>query len=159
MHPLLRSKLTTAALAALTLWMGVLVGSAGIRRYTSASDLGALEARIDDAQRENQRLEGEIARMQKPQWLTLELFGAQEVTAVAVFGEVIGNDGIQDAQIQVAGAKPGEVRAFDTGPGNMVLDQLTEIQTGGRLRYDRDGRIAASGRIDRALLDRLLQDH
>ena len=53
------------------MWMGVLVVSAGIRRYTSASDLGALEARIDDAQRENQRLEGEIARMQKPQWLTL----------------------------------------------------------------------------------------
>jgi cell division protein FtsL len=71
MHPLLRSKFTTVMLAALTLWMGVLVVSAGIRRYTAASQLDALQTRIDDSQRENQRLEDEIGRMQKPQWLTL----------------------------------------------------------------------------------------
>lgn len=48
--------------------------------------------------------------------------------------------------------------AFDTGPGNMVIDQLAEAMTGGRLRFDRGGAIAGKGRVDRALLDRLLAD-
>jgi anhydro-N-acetylmuramic acid kinase len=42
--------------------------------------------------------------------------------------------------------------AFDTGPGNMVLDALAERATGGRLRLDRGGRLAAAGRVDAALL-------
>ena len=71
MHPLFRSKLTTVALVVLTLWFGVLVVSAGIRRYGAASELSALEVRIDDAQRENARLESEVQRMQQPQWLAL----------------------------------------------------------------------------------------
>ena len=45
---------------------------------------------------------------EKPQWITLELPVPQPVTAVALFGEAVGNDGVRDAQIQVAGAKPGE---------------------------------------------------
>ncbi len=49
-----------------------------------------------------------------PQWITLELFGTQAVSAVAVFGERIDNDGIQDAQVQVAGAKPGEFTTVAT---------------------------------------------
>lgn len=56
------------------------------------------------------------------------------------------------------GAKPQHVVAFDTGPGNMVIDALAAKLTRGRQRLDRDGRIAASGRIDRRLLDRLLAD-
>jgi anhydro-N-acetylmuramic acid kinase len=54
------------------------------------------------------------------------------------------------------GAKPKHVVAFDTGPGNMVIDALATELTRGRQRLDRDGHIAASGRIDRALLDGLL---
>jgi len=53
-------------------------------------------------------------------------------------------------------ARPPEVTAFDTGPGNMVIDALTAEFTKGRERFDRDGRIAAAGRLDRRLLDRLL---
>jgi anhydro-N-acetylmuramic acid kinase len=56
------------------------------------------------------------------------------------------------------GAAPEQVIAFDTGPGNMVIDALTAEFTHGRQRYDRDGRVAARGKIDRALLDRLLSD-
>lgn len=52
----------------------------------------------------------------------------------------------------------GEVIAFDTGPGNMVIDALARAHSKGRLTYDRGGRIAASGRVDRALLRRLLLD-
>lgn len=48
--------------------------------------------------------------------------------------------------------------AFDTGPGNMVIDQLTERITGGKRRFDRDGAIAAKGHIDRPLLNSLLAD-
>lgn len=51
-----------------------------------------------------------------------------------------------------------EVVAFDTGPGNMVIDALVREHTGGRMQYDRDGRLAARGRVDRKLLDQLLAD-
>jgi anhydro-N-acetylmuramic acid kinase len=56
------------------------------------------------------------------------------------------------------GAAPGEVMAFDTGPGNMVIDALVAELTSGRKRYDRGGQIAGRGRVDRALLDRILVD-
>jgi anhydro-N-acetylmuramic acid kinase len=55
-------------------------------------------------------------------------------------------------------ALPADVIAFDTGPGNMVIDALTAEYTKGRERFDRDGRIAVAGRLDRRLLDRLLAD-
>ena len=50
------------------------------------------------------------------------------------------------------------VQGFDCGPGNMVLDELAARFTGGAERFDRDGRFAAAGRIDQALLDDLLAD-
>ena len=53
-------------------------------------------------------------------------------------------------------AKPEDVIAFDTGPGNMVIDALANEFTHGRRHFDRDGRIAAQGRLHRRLLDRLL---
>jgi anhydro-N-acetylmuramic acid kinase len=48
------------------------------------------------------------------------------------------------------------VRAFDTGPGNMLLDLAVAEGTHGRLAYDRGGRIALAGRVDGALLAWLL---
>ncbi len=55
-------------------------------------------------------------------------------------------------------ARPEEVVAFDTGPGNMVIDALAREYTGGKLAYDRDGEIAARGQVHPELLDRLLAD-
>jgi len=55
-------------------------------------------------------------------------------------------------------SREGRVTAFDTGPGNMVIDQLVALHTGGKQRFDRGGRIAASGRVNRKLLDELLAD-
>lgn len=49
--------------------------------------------------------------------------------------------------------------AFDTGPGNMVIDQLTGRLTQGKQRFDRDGSIAARGHVNRPLLDSLLADN
>jgi anhydro-N-acetylmuramic acid kinase len=54
------------------------------------------------------------------------------------------------------GAQPGDVVAFDTGAGNMVIDALASEYTRGKLRFDRGGRIARQGRVDRGLLDELL---
>ena len=53
------------------------------------------------------------------------------------------------------GAGPDEVIAFDTGPGNMIIDGLVEEFTNGAERFDRDGERAASGRVAEALLGRL----
>ena len=50
------------------------------------------------------------------------------------------------------------VIAFDTGPGNMVIDQLVSRITQGRQTYDRDGAIAATGDLDPKLLAKLLRD-
>jgi anhydro-N-acetylmuramic acid kinase len=57
-----------------------------------------------------------------------------------------------------AGAAPEQVVAFDTGPGNMVIDQLVEEYSSGKLHYDRGGKLAARGNVNRALLDDLLRD-
>jgi anhydro-N-acetylmuramic acid kinase len=48
--------------------------------------------------------------------------------------------------------------AFDTGPGNMVIDQLVERATQGRKRYDRDGAMASRGHVNEPLLTSLLRD-
>lgn|GEM_PF-18699 len=64
--------------------------------------------------------------------------------------------GIANVTILPAGGTPDEVFAFDTGPGNMVVDALMR-QLFDR-RYDADGLVAASGRVDEALLDDLLGD-
>ncbi|MGD9507991.1 MAG: anhydro-N-acetylmuramic acid kinase [Geminicoccaceae bacterium] len=45
---------------------------------------------------------------------------------------------------------------FDCGPGNMVLDELVRRMSGGRESCDRDGRLAAAGRVDETLLAELL---
>ena len=51
------------------------------------------------------------------------------------------------------GASP-VVTAFDTGPANVLLDLAVRTWTGGRRRFDRDGRMAAAGKVDEALLAR-----
>src|SRR5712691_11352399 len=63
--------------------------------------------------------------------------------------------GIANLTAIPANAKPGHVIAFDTGPGNMVIDAVTEKLFG--QRYDRDGRIAASGRVLDHVVARLMQ--
>ncbi|MFF4366989.1 anhydro-N-acetylmuramic acid kinase [Streptomyces sp. NPDC001594] len=52
----------------------------------------------------------------------------------------------------------GPPTAFDTGPGNALLDAAVTELTAGRLRYDQDGALAAAGRVHPPLLRRLLAE-
>jgi anhydro-N-acetylmuramic acid kinase len=64
--------------------------------------------------------------------------------------------GIANLTYIPAGAGAEDVVAFDTGPGNMVIDAVVRRYTGGRLTFDEDGRIASRGSVDERLLDQLL---
>ncbi|MFD5773501.1 anhydro-N-acetylmuramic acid kinase [Streptomyces fungicidicus] len=61
------------------------------------------------------------------------------------------------ANLTVAGAA-GDPVAFDTGPANALVDAAAHALTDGRLEYDRDGALAARGRVDTALLQALLDE-
>ncbi len=61
-------------------------------------------------------------------------------------GRMVQNiGGIANLTVIPAGAAAGDVVAFDTGPGNMVIDAVTEKLFG--QPFDRGGRIAASGKV------------
>jgi len=61
-------------------------------------------------------------------------------------GRIVQNiGGIANLTAIPAGAAANDVVAFDTGPGNMVIDAVTEKLFG--QPFDRAGRIAASGKV------------
>lgn len=66
--------------------------------------------------------------------------------------------GIANVTVIPPGAAPSDVFAFDTGPGNMVVDALTNHFSRGHARFDRDAKLARTGRVIPALLDSLLAD-
>ncbi len=55
------------------------------------------------------------------------------------------------------GKRNGAILAFDSGPANMPIDLAVRRLTRGAEAFDCDGRLAASGRVDGALLSRLLE--
>ena len=55
-----------------------------------------------------------------------------------------------------AGESEGAIRAFDTGPGNALLDDWADRHSGRPL--DRDGALARAGRVDEAALAALLDN-
>jgi len=59
--------------------------------------------------------------------------------------------GIANITVIPAGARPENVIAFDTGPGNMIMDALAPP-------FDRDGEKARAGRVNEVLLAGLLAD-
>ncbi|WP_447973743.1 anhydro-N-acetylmuramic acid kinase [Nitrospira sp. Kam-Ns4a] len=69
---------------------------------------------------------------------------------------IVNLGGISNVTYLPAGGALTDVLAFDTGPGNMVLDALVHRLTGGRQTMDRDGRRAGRGRVDAELLATLL---
>jgi anhydro-N-acetylmuramic acid kinase len=55
-----------------------------------------------------------------------------------------------------AGSGPSDLIAFDTGPGNMVIDALMERFFG--KKYDRGGRVAARGRVLEPVVKNILRE-
>ena len=66
--------------------------------------------------------------------------------------------GIGNMTVMPAGAKPRDVFAFDTGPGNMIIDAVSSAVTGGEKTYDAGGETAAKGKVCNALLDILKEE-
>lgn len=65
--------------------------------------------------------------------------------------------GIGNITVLPKGCGVNDVYAFDTGPGNMVIDALVTNSTNGLLAMDKGGSIAARGQVDPWLLQSLLQ--
>lgn len=63
--------------------------------------------------------------------------------------------GIGNITVIPAGCSSAKVSAFDTGPGNMIIDGLVEKITLGKMRMDIGGNIAKKGIINNKLLDYL----
>lgn len=66
--------------------------------------------------------------------------------------------GIANVTVIPPNANPQQVYAFDTGPGNMVIDAAVRVLTRGREEFDRGGALAARGWVLERLLQRLLQN-
>jgi len=75
------------------------------------------------------------------------LFGHDRLTRAVQNIGGIGNVTFLPAKCTI-----DEVVAFDTGPGNMVIDGIMRLATNGRRNYDRDGKMAARGTVDKTLL-------
>jgi anhydro-N-acetylmuramic acid kinase len=72
-------------------------------------------------------------------------------------GRVLQNiGGIANLTAIPAGAGADKVIAFDTGPGNMVIDALAQELFG--LQFDRNGRIAARGAVLTQVLEGILKE-
>jgi anhydro-N-acetylmuramic acid kinase len=65
--------------------------------------------------------------------------------------------GIANVTYLPADCRAGDIIAFDTGPGNMIIDGIISIISRGKQKFDRGGRIATRGTIDKAILDDMLR--
>lgn len=66
--------------------------------------------------------------------------------------------GIANVTVIPRAARTHDVFAFDTGPGNMIVDGLVRHFTHSKRTYDRDAQMAARGRLTPKLLDAMLAD-
>jgi anhydro-N-acetylmuramic acid kinase len=72
---------------------------------------------------------------------------------------VLNIGGIANVTIIPKDALPNEVIAFDTGPGNMLIDALVHYFSKGRRGYDAGAHIASRGQFLPTLLDELLAEN
>ena len=93
--------------------------------------------------------------------------GGQGAPLVPLFDQVYFGDGKRGRVLQniggianltaiLAGSEIDELVAFDTGPGNMVIDALAQKLFG--KTYDRNGAIAAKGRVLEPVIEGLLRN-
>lgn len=75
------------------------------------------------------------------------------------YGRCIQNiGGIGNVTYIPPNAKWNDVIGFDTGPGNMIIDELASLATKGKQVFDIDGAFAAAGSVDEKLLRRWMSD-
>jgi len=73
-------------------------------------------------------------------------------------GRVLLNiGGIANVTLLPANASWEETIAFDTGPGNGLIDRIARLASGGKRPFDRGGRWAAGGKVDSLLLASLME--
>lgn len=74
-------------------------------------------------------------------------------------GRILANiGGIANITVLPPVGSSERVLAFDTGPGNMLIDAFTTWATQGKQTYDKNGELAAKGKVDKKWLEELL-DH
>lgn len=69
---------------------------------------------------------------------------------------VLNIGGIANVTFLPAGGALSDTRAFDTGPGNMVIDEVVSILTEKAKSYDEGGALAAAGAPSEGVLEELL---
>ena len=65
--------------------------------------------------------------------------------------------GMANVTVLPAGQGTDGVFAFDTGPGNVLIDEFIRHATQGKMRCDEDGRLGESGHVDEELLEGFLE--
>jgi len=80
------------------------------------------------------------------------IFGDEQSLAIQNIG------GIGNVSVITRGKGTAGLFAFDTGPGNMLIDALAVAASGGAQQYDAEGALAASGTVSQSLLDDALED-
>lgn len=65
--------------------------------------------------------------------------------------------GIANVTYLPQNCRQSNIIAFDTGPGNMVIDRIVSLVTRAKRRYDRSGKIASQGKVDGVLLNEMLR--
>jgi anhydro-N-acetylmuramic acid kinase len=79
------------------------------------------------------------------------LFSSPERNTVA-----LNLGGIANVTVLRRGAAPDAATAWDTGPGNMLLDAFVRARTGGAQAFDRAGAYAARGAVDGRVVRELI---
>lgn len=65
--------------------------------------------------------------------------------------------GIANVTFLPCRCKQDDIVAFDTGPGNMVIDGVIRLISGNRRRFDSGGKMAAQGTVDKRLFNEMLR--
>lgn len=81
------------------------------------------------------------------------LLGSDEEDRVAV-----NVGGIANISILPRGCAPEDVAAWDTGPGNMLIDAFVRARTDGAIQYDENGALAMRGSVNEPALAEFLRD-
>jgi anhydro-N-acetylmuramic acid kinase len=65
--------------------------------------------------------------------------------------------GIANVTFLPCGCKQDDIIAFDTGPGNMIIDSIIRLISTDKQRFDPTGKMAAQGTVNKRLLNEMLR--